>query len=197
MKKNQKLIVYGAGGLLALVLLYRWYQNKQAAATAAATTTPTDQAASDYASLAGQEQADVAALNGQLSTIQSALSASPTQANLPGTGKQGPGPPWNPGGIKPSTGGSGKPTNPSPPWTPGGVKPDLVPLGDIVPLAAGAIPGTRQPPPQPPAQPTPIPIINPRRPSYGAGHAIAPTTHEPKPATIRRALPGSGPHKPS
>ena len=78
MKKNQKLIVYGAGGLLALLLLYRYYQNRSAQAQAAAQqANPQDQPASDFATLAGQEQADVAALQAQIA----ALTASPASTN--------------------------------------------------------------------------------------------------------------------
>jgi hypothetical protein len=63
MKKNQKQIVIVVGGLVALYLLYRYYQanNANAAAGAAAPNT----SASDYAGLAGQEQSDVAGLQSQ------------------------------------------------------------------------------------------------------------------------------------
>jgi hypothetical protein len=66
--KRKRVLLIGAG-VAALYLLYRWYSNNQANAAAAsagstaATTDPT--AASDYASIAGQEQSDVAALQSQ------------------------------------------------------------------------------------------------------------------------------------
>lgn len=80
MKKNQKLAVYGAGGVVLLLLLYRYYQSRQAASIAAASTPAgTDPA---YASLAGQQQADTAALGGQISGLQATQAAAPTQQDL-------------------------------------------------------------------------------------------------------------------
>lgn len=69
--KNQQKIAIIAGGAILLYLLYRWYQGQQANSTAATGVgvPATDTAASDYASLAGQEQGDVASLQDQLSGL--------------------------------------------------------------------------------------------------------------------------------
>lgn len=69
MSKNQKTVLYVAAGALALYLLYRWYSsNQQSAGTS--TTTP-DTSATDYATLAGQEQSDAAALQQQNAQLNS------------------------------------------------------------------------------------------------------------------------------
>lgn len=64
MDKRQKQIALIAGGAILLYLVYRWYSSQSASSTAAGTTAP-DTSGSDYAALAGQEQSDVAALQGQ------------------------------------------------------------------------------------------------------------------------------------
>ena len=66
MSKQQRTVLIVAGGALALYLLYRWYQGRQAGT--ASTTTP-NTSSTDYAALAGQEQADAAALQGQNSQL--------------------------------------------------------------------------------------------------------------------------------
>lgn len=65
MNTKQKQIAMIAGGALVLILLYRWYQGRQTTAATGTATPATDTAASDYASLAGQEQGDVATLQNQ------------------------------------------------------------------------------------------------------------------------------------
>lgn len=65
MNPKQKQIAMIAGGALVLILLYRWYTGSRNQAATGTSTPATDTAASDYASLAGQEQGDVAALQGQ------------------------------------------------------------------------------------------------------------------------------------
>jgi hypothetical protein len=69
--KNQQKIAIVAGGAIILYLIWRWYQGQQQNATAATgqSVPATDTAASDYASLAGQEQGDVATLQTQLSGL--------------------------------------------------------------------------------------------------------------------------------
>jgi hypothetical protein len=105
------MLVYGAGGLVAVYLLYRWYRNYQANAAAntnaAQSAVPggstggggtgtidtsglvgVGQEQSDIAALQGQEQQDVAGILGQLSTIQSSQSAAPSQSDLAGVEAQ-------------------------------------------------------------------------------------------------------------
>lgn len=70
--KNQKTAVYAGGALVLLYLVYRWYQNSAAAGAAQGSTTQSSidpTAASNYASLAGQEQSDVASLQQQNSQL--------------------------------------------------------------------------------------------------------------------------------
>ena len=69
--KQKRYAVIGAGGLVLLYLLYRWYASRQASSTAStASGTPApDTSASDYAALAGQEQGDVASLQQQLAGL--------------------------------------------------------------------------------------------------------------------------------
>jgi hypothetical protein len=65
--KQKKYLIVGGAGLILLYLLYRYYSANQASnqqSTAAGTAAP-DTSASDYASLAGQEQGDIAALQSQ------------------------------------------------------------------------------------------------------------------------------------
>lgn len=71
MDKKQKQIAIIAGAAIALYLIYRWYSNQSGSGTTSTSsgTTPSDQSAADYASLAGQEQSDAAALQGQNSTL--------------------------------------------------------------------------------------------------------------------------------
>ena len=70
-KDQRKRIAIVAGVAVALYLLYRYYQSRTASTAATSTTgvAAPDTAASDYASLAGQEQSDVAALQGQNSDL--------------------------------------------------------------------------------------------------------------------------------
>jgi len=68
--KQQKQIAMIAGGLILAYLLYRWYSNNQAGSTSTGAVAP-DTASGDYASLAGQEQSDMAALQGQNSQLYS------------------------------------------------------------------------------------------------------------------------------
>lgn len=84
MKKNQKLAVYGAGGALLLYLLYRWYQSKQTAAAANPVNQSGAATPADLASQAGQEQADVAALQNELAGLQGSTSGAPSQSDLAG-----------------------------------------------------------------------------------------------------------------
>jgi hypothetical protein len=62
-QKKQYMII--AAGVIAVYLAYRWYAGRQTTANTGTATPATDTAASDYASLAGQEQGDVAALQSQ------------------------------------------------------------------------------------------------------------------------------------
>lgn len=83
MKKNQKLYLYGGGGLVLLYLLYRWYQNHQASSGANAATSGTAATPADLANQAGQEQADVAALQGEIAGLGS--SSTITTPSAPAT----------------------------------------------------------------------------------------------------------------
>ena len=71
MDKRQKQIALIAGALILAYIAYKWYANQSAASTSAGATgtTAPDTSSSDYAALAGQEQGDVAALQGQNSTL--------------------------------------------------------------------------------------------------------------------------------
>jgi hypothetical protein len=66
--KQQKQIALIAGGLVLLYLVYRWYSNNQTSSTTTGAAAP-DTTSGDYASLAGQEQSDMAALQGQNSQL--------------------------------------------------------------------------------------------------------------------------------
>jgi len=68
--KQKKTYAMIAGGLILAYLLYRWYSNNQTSSGATGAVAP-DTASGDYAALAGQEQADVAALQGQNSQLYS------------------------------------------------------------------------------------------------------------------------------
>lgn len=70
MSKQQRTIAYVAGGLILAYLAYRWYASRQTVSTTAGAAAP-DTSSGDYAALAGQEQADVAALQGQNSQLLS------------------------------------------------------------------------------------------------------------------------------
>jgi hypothetical protein len=86
--KQKRYAVIGAGGLVLLYLLYRWYASRQASSTAttAAGTTAPDTSASDYASLAGQEQGDMASLQSQLAALAAQIpTGGGTSAADPGT----------------------------------------------------------------------------------------------------------------
>lgn len=67
MTKQQKYIAYSGAGILALYLLYRWYQSRQSGAATATTSGGVDTSglSSGLAGVSGQEQADIAALQGQ------------------------------------------------------------------------------------------------------------------------------------
>ena len=72
MNKRQKQIAAVAAGAVLLYLVYRWWQGSQGGASGATQgAVAPDTAASDYASLAGQEQADAAALQGQNTQLYS------------------------------------------------------------------------------------------------------------------------------
>jgi uncharacterized protein with PIN domain len=73
MSKRQKQIAIIGGAAVALILVYKWWQNRHAsnAANAGAATTSTDPNSSDYAALAGQEQGDTAALQQQYQQLMS------------------------------------------------------------------------------------------------------------------------------
>jgi hypothetical protein len=71
---KQKKVALIAGGALVLFLLYRYVsQSRQAAQSPTAGVPATDASSSDYASLAGQEQSDAAALQGQNSQLSSEI----------------------------------------------------------------------------------------------------------------------------
>ena len=71
---KQKRVALIAGGALVLFLLYRYVsQSRQAAQSPTAGVPATDASSSDYASLAGQEQSDAAALQGQNSQLSSEI----------------------------------------------------------------------------------------------------------------------------
>ena len=80
---RQKQIAIAAAGMLALLLIYRAWANRASnqntAATSGGTTSAPDTASSDYAALAGQEQGDVAGLQGQNMQLQGDLSTLGTQ----------------------------------------------------------------------------------------------------------------------
>lgn len=73
MNKRQKQIAIIAAAGLTLLLIYRWYQNRTSTAATGATagTAAPDTSASDYAALAGQQQSDAAALQGQNTQLAS------------------------------------------------------------------------------------------------------------------------------
>ena len=90
--KQKRYALYGGAGLILLFLLYRWYSGNQAsntASTAAGTAAP-DTSSSDYAALAGQEQGDVAGLQGGLNTLtgQEQSDITGLQSTLAGLGSQ-------------------------------------------------------------------------------------------------------------
>lgn len=70
MDKKQKQMAIIGGGLVVLFLLYRWYSSRSASTAAGAGVASPDTSASDFASLAGQEQSDAAALQGQNTQLQ-------------------------------------------------------------------------------------------------------------------------------
>jgi hypothetical protein len=82
MSKQQKMIAMIAGGLVVAYLFYRYYQNNQTSSSTTGATAP-DTSSGDYASLAGQEQSDVAALQGQNTQL-----ASQEQSDVAGLGVQ-------------------------------------------------------------------------------------------------------------
>lgn len=69
MDAKQKRIAIIVGAAVALYLVYRWYSGQTSSSTTAAGVQSPDTASSDFASLAGQEQSDVAALQGQNSQL--------------------------------------------------------------------------------------------------------------------------------
>lgn len=89
-KDTQKRVAIASAALIVLYLVYRWRQsqsNTNAAATG--TSAPaTDTSASDYASLAGQEQGDMAALQSQNQQLlaQEQSDVASLQANESGLG---------------------------------------------------------------------------------------------------------------
>lgn len=67
---TQKKILIAGGGFLVLLLLYRLYaNNKQGTSSATGQSANPNTSASDYASLAGQEQGDVASLQNDQSQL--------------------------------------------------------------------------------------------------------------------------------
>jgi hypothetical protein len=92
--KQKRYAVIGAAGLVLLYLLYHYYaQNKasnQASTTGSTGTAAPDTASSDYAALAGQEQGDVAGLQGALNTLtgQEQSDISGLNSTLAGLGGQ-------------------------------------------------------------------------------------------------------------
>jgi hypothetical protein len=71
LSKQQRTIAYVAGGLILAYLAYRWYASRQTASTTSTAAGTPNTSSSDYASLAGQEQADYAALQGQVGDVLS------------------------------------------------------------------------------------------------------------------------------
>ena len=69
--KQKRLALIG-GGVLVLVLLYRWYASNRSASTSPSAGVPAPDS-SQYAALSGQEQSDAAALQGQNAQIASEL----------------------------------------------------------------------------------------------------------------------------
>ena len=67
-KQKQVALILGAAVLLYLV--YRWYSSNQTASASTGAAAP-DTSSGDYASLAGQEQSDMAAMQGQNSQLYS------------------------------------------------------------------------------------------------------------------------------
>jgi hypothetical protein len=67
---RQKQIAMIAGAAVLLYLVYRWYSSQSTAATSTGAVAP-NTSSGDYASLAGQEQSDVAGLQGQNSQLLS------------------------------------------------------------------------------------------------------------------------------
>lgn len=59
MSKQQRMILFAVAGAAALFVLYRWQMSRSSSGSATPTPDPTQ---ADYAQLAGQEQADTAAL---------------------------------------------------------------------------------------------------------------------------------------
>ena len=89
--KQKRYAVIGAAGLVLLYLLYHYYAGNKASNQASTGTTPApDTSGSDYAALAGQEQGDVAALQGALNTLTGQEQSDVTGLNstLGGLGSQ-------------------------------------------------------------------------------------------------------------
>lgn len=87
--KKQRLWIYGGAGLVGVFLLYRWYAAKSAAAATSATAAQ-DQGGNltpaDFATLSGQEQGDVAALQNEIAGLFSSSSATTPTATDTGGG---------------------------------------------------------------------------------------------------------------
>lgn len=80
--KHEK-IALAVAGIVLVYLIYRHFSGATTSATAAGSATSSDPTANDYASLAGQEQGDVAALGNQIAGLtgqeQSDVAALQTQ----------------------------------------------------------------------------------------------------------------------
>lgn len=149
MSRGQKIAVV-IGGMIVVYLIYRWQMSSTGTSTgqasssdtgtgAATTGTSADQSAADYASLAAQEQSDVAALQGQneqlaaqeqsdVSNLSSGMMAAGSSGVLSGGG----------GGI---AGGGGITATSSPTGT-------TDTQGNIPSLATGSQPVNRARPPR-------------------------------------------------
>jgi hypothetical protein len=87
--KQQRTIALVAGGLVLAYLLYRWMSNRQTSSASTGAAAP-DTASGDYAALAGQEQGDIAALQGQNSQLwtQEQSDIAGLQSGITGLGTQ-------------------------------------------------------------------------------------------------------------
>jgi hypothetical protein len=68
-KQRQKQIAIIAGALVLAYLAYRYYTSRQSTSASTGAVAPDATTASDYAALAGQEQSDMAAVQGQAATL--------------------------------------------------------------------------------------------------------------------------------
>ncbi len=195
---NKKTLLIG-GGAVAILLVFLYMRSRSSAGSAPVDTTGTaqDQAANDYATLAGmlqqqqgQEASDVAALGGQIATDtgnwQGSLALAQGQEQADVAGLNAAETAW-PQSVVSAIGSQS------------GMIAQL--HQDLVGVQAGQkslrtdVNKLQHPPKKPSPKrkpPKPNPHVNNHHPAGTAGHAVGQRSHQPKPATIHRPAPGAG-----